>query len=434
MPNIILTPTVFSRGVAMNLGGYLHIARNMTHEYEKEFGNKAQKIGATFNVRKPQRFEGTENVAYTPEPVKNIFSTITVDKTFGIHFEWDIIEKTLKIEDAQNRYFKPAAIRIAHQHNAKAGEFIAKNTSNTIGTPGVTPGGVDVPTLLGNYLGAGDKLVEQGLPENEDMYCIISRAMSSAFVGRVSALFTPTELIGKQYKTGWVDPTGLGYRWYKDQGLWTHVAGTLLDTTNATAIDGPNQVAEDGNNSFQTLNLKGFDSSATVNLGDWFTIANVFSVHPQTKVSTGQLQQFKVMANATATAGGTGASTMTVSIFPAITPTGQYQNVDSVPADSAEVIFDEGAHTNHDVYASVSSRMGLLMHQNAHAFVSCKMEEPEPGMGVLAAQEQDDRTGTWISVTRSWDNLLRRQISRLDSLFGFGYLYREMACIILAAH
>jgi len=415
----------------MNLGGYLNIARNMSSEYTKEFGNKAQKIGATFNVRKPQRFEGTTNVTFTPEPLKNLYTPVTVDKTFGIHFEWGSIEKTLSIQDAQEKYFKPAALRIAHYINQQAAQYAFFNTFNTVGTPGVTPGAgsATVPELLAVYMGAGDKLVSQGLPENEPLTCIVSRKMSSVFVGRVSSLFTPTELIGGQYKKGWVDPTGLGYRWAKDQGLHVHTSGTFADSGNNTYVNGASQVADDGNNSTQSLIIDGMDASATIKRGDHLTIAGVYAVHPQYKTSTGELMQFKVLADVTAD----GSGNATLSIFPAITPTGQYQNVDAAPADNAVVLFNENAASNVDAYTSTVSRCGLLLHKNAFAFVSVPLEGPEAGMGAKVVQETDPSTGVKLRFSQAWDAINSREVTRLDTLFGFGSLYKELSCVILAA-
>lgn len=430
MPNIIVTPLVYTRGVLMNLGGYLNVARNMSSEYRSKFGSQAQKIGATFQVRKPQRFEGTVNIHYTPETLKNIYSTITVDKTFGIHFDWSSIEKTLSISDAQEKYFKPAAIRIAHKINADAADFAFFNCFNTIGTPGVVPGAgsATVPELLAVYLGAGDKLVEQGLPENEELNCIISRKMSSIFVGRVSSLFTPTEVIGGQYKKGWVDPSGLGYRWFKDQGLHVHTAGTLADTGNTSAIASITAGSE-GNNGYQTVGLDGLDSGATIKKGDHFTVAGRYSIHPQYKTSTGQLQQFKVMADATVAGDGT----VTLTVFPQMTHEGQYQNIDSAVAVDDIVLFNEGTSGNHDLYGGVVSRAGLLLHKNAFAFCSVPLEGPEKNMGAIVEQETDPDTGIVMRFTRSWDGVESREINRIDTLYGFGYLYRELCCAILSA-
>ncbi len=432
MSNIHMTEVAFTRGCLMNLGGYLNVARNMSKEYAGQFGNAARKIGDTFNVRKPQRFEGTRNNKYTPEDLKNIFSTIKIDKQFGIHFEWGSVEKTLSLQDAQERYFKPAALRIAHAINGDGAEYAFKNSWNTVGTPGVVPGSgsATVPELLDVYMKAGDKLIEQGLPEGEIMNCIISRRMSSVFVGRVSSLFTPTEVIGGQYKKGWIDPTGLGYRWFKDQSLWLHTSGTLADASNntVTANAAASNAGTDGNNGTQSLGLSGMDASATIKAGDWFTIANVYSIHPQTRQSTGQLQQFRVTQDATAAGGGT----VTVQIVPAITATGPYANVTVVPGASAAVKFDEAA-ADYDAYGSTTSRAGLLLHKNAFAFAAVPLEGPENGMGAKVVHEVDPNTGINIRLVRAFDADENREITRLDTLYGFGKLYGELCTTILSA-
>ena len=83
MANIHMTEVAFTRGTLMNLGGYLNVARNLSPDYSSKFGNQSRKIGDTFNVRKPQRFEGTRNAQYTPEDLKNIFTPIIWCKARG---------------------------------------------------------------------------------------------------------------------------------------------------------------------------------------------------------------------------------------------------------------------------------------------------------------------------------------------------------------
>jgi hypothetical protein len=49
-----------------------------------------------------------------------------------------------------------------------------------------------------------------------------------------------------------------------------------------------------------TITLDGFSSGTTVTVGDVFTMAGVYAVNPQTRLSTGSLQQFVVTAAQTA--------------------------------------------------------------------------------------------------------------------------------------
>lgn len=412
--NVLFTPQVFARMVLMNLGGYLAVCRNMTKEYSKEFGKAGAKIGDTISVNKPQRFVPTSNLLYQPQPLTNIKTTVTVNDVTGVHFEWDTVEQTLSLDDIQNRYAKPAAIALAHNVNARGAQFAAQNTFNAVGTPGATP------TLLDTYLLAGDKLVELGLPPEEDLTCIINRKMSSQFVIGQKALFNPAGSIGATIKEGEVGGNGpdalLGYNWVRDQTIYTQTSGALGGTPQ---ISGSNQTTAGGNNDTMNLALKGL-SSTVYNVGDRFTIVGIHSVHPQTRQSTGDLQQFVVLAPF-----APGGSTGSVLVAPGITPSGQYQNVDASPADGTALTLFSAAST--------PSPQGLLLHRNAYAFVSVPLSTPKSGQGVISSYaETDPETGINLAFVRFFDGVNRVEGNRFDMLDGFGVLYREMCCVIAA--
>lgn len=409
--NVLFTPQVFTRAVLMNLGGYLTVARNMSKEYSKEFGKNGAKIGDSINVNKPQRYQVTSGLAYQPQPLTNVKTTVTVDQVTGVHFEWDSIERTLSLDDIQERYAKPAAIAIAHDTNAKAAQYCAQNTFNAVGTPGTTP------TAIDTYLGAGDKLVELGLPPEEELHCIVNRKMSSQYVIGNKTVFNPAGQISEMIKRGEVVDETLGYIWHRDQTIYAQTIGAQGGTP---LINGAGQTTANGNNDTMTLNTRGWTASTNVlGVGDKFTVAGIYSVHPQTRQSTGDLQQFTVLA--TATSNGLGNAGILVA--PGITPTGQYQNVTASPADGTAITVFGAAGT--------VSPQGLLMHRNAYAFVSVPMSDPKSGKGVEEAyQETDDETMLTLSFIRFFDGTNRIHGNRFDTLYGFATLYREMACVI----
>jgi hypothetical protein len=411
--NVLFTPQVFARTVLMNLGGYLAVCRNMSKEYSKEFGKAGAKVGDAISVRKPQRYQATTGLLYQPQALSNVKTTVTVGDVTNVHFEWDSIEKTLSLDDIQENYAKPAAIAMAHKINADGAQFAAQNTFNAVGTPGSTP------TTIDTYLSAGDKIVELGLPPEEELVCIVNRKMSSQFVIGQKTYFNPAGSISSMVKKGQVDDT-LGYIWERDQTIYTQTTGPLGGTP---LVNGANQQADGGNNATMSLVTKGWTGSAASRLvvGDRFTLASVYSVHPQTRQSTGDLQQFVVTAAFSSDGSGNGS----VSIFPAITPSGQYQNVTASPADSAAItVF--GA-------ASTASPQGLLLHKNAFAFVSVPLSDPKSGKGVEEAyQEMDPETGITLSFIRFFDGVNRVHGNRFDCLTGFAKLYPEMACVIAA--
>jgi hypothetical protein len=419
MPNVLLTPTLLTRMTLMNLGGMLNVCRNMSKDYSKEFGKKSYKQGDKLQVRKPQRFEGTDNLTFTPEPLTNTQTTIRVDKVAGVHFEFDSVERTLSLEAIQERYAEPAALALASKINRRAAEYCALNTFNAVGTPGTTP------TSMLTYLSAGDKLVEQGLPEEAELACIVNRNMSSTYVNATNGLNNPAAMIGSQIKKGVVQDQ-LGYNWYRDQSIYRHQIGALGGTP---LVNGSGQTGTEGNNANQSLITDGWTASAATRLkaGDRFTLGvlgtatAVESVHPQTRQATGALQQFVVLEDGVSD----GSGNMTLSIFPSITPSGQYQNVSQAAADNCEI--------NPIGSASTVTRQGLLMHKNAFAFLSVPLEDPDEKGVEMVARETDSETGLTLSFIRAFDARTRTHITRFDTLYGFGRLYPEMACAIYAA-
>jgi len=407
--NVLLTPQILVRLILMNLGGYLAVARNMTKQYASEFAKPGAKVGDTVSVRKPQRFVPSVGLLYQPQALSNVKTTITVNDVTGVHYEWDSVEKTLSLQDANEMYGKPAAIAMAHNVNARAAQFAAQNTFNAVGTPGTTP------TLLDTYLSAGDKIVELGLPPEELLTCIVNRKMSSQFVVGQKTLFNPAGAIGGTIKDGGIAEgvdNLLGYKWVRDQTIYTQLGGAQGGTPQ---VSGAGQGTSNGNNDTMSLNVKNL-SSTVWNVGDRFTIAGIYSVHPQTRQSTGDLQQFVVLAPFSA------ASTGSVTIAPGITPSGQYQNVTASPADATAITL-LGA-------ASFSSPQGLLMHKNSYAFVSIPLDTPK-GPGVISSHEEEDpETGLRASFVSFFDGVHRVEGNRLDMLDGFGVLYREMCCVI----
>ena len=126
--------------------------------------------------------------------------------------------------------------------------------------------------------------------------------------------------------------------------------------------------------------------------GDVFTIAGVFRVHPETKQSTGVLQQFVINA-------GT-VTTTSFPISPAIVTSGALQNVSASPASGAAISFSGTVSTNYG--------LSLAYQKGAFAFASADMVMPR---GVdFAAREAFD--GVSMRIVRQYEHQ-RRQDSRV---------------------
>ncbi len=415
--NVVFTPKVYAKLVLFDLGGGLSVARNMSTQITPEFAKKEYKVGDTVQVRKPYRFAGGDGIGWDPEAITDQVTPISVKQVSHVHFLMDSVEKTLDLREAMKLYSRPTAMSLAARINSRAATFAANNALHSVGTPG-TP-----PASEATYLAAGDRIVETGLPDNEELSLIINRRMSTAFVSGVKSLYNPTGSISKQWKTG-VMQDSLGYNVLRDQTINVRTNGVFSGTP---LVNAGGQSADGGNNATMTLVTLGWTSTSLV-VGDRFTIGSassatvggVNSVHPQTRMSTGSQQVFTVTANISDAAGA-----MSPVIFPAITPTGQYQNVDSAPVANAII-------TMVGTTGLTNIQNGLLIHENAFAFVSVPMWNP-PANGVISAEvETDSETGLSISYLQYLDGDARQAKHRFDSLYDFGNLYRELACVIQA--
>ena len=150
--------------------------------------------------------------------------------------------------------------------------------------------------------------------------------------------------------------------------------------------------------------------AGAMNKGDVFTLANVFRVHPETKQSTGILQQFVVGADY---AGGPGA----VTIWPAIVLAGAAQNV-TIPVTSATAIIAFAGT------AGAATGTSLAYHKSAFAFATADMVMPR---GVdFAAREVFD--GVSMRIVRQDDINNDKFPCRLDVLYGFKTWRPQLAC------
>jgi hypothetical protein len=197
-----------------------------------------------------------------------------------------------------------------------------------------------------------------------------------------------------------------GFDWYMDQNCPTHTVGAWIGAPLVNGVQTGSSLITDGWTGSVTGLLK---------KGDIFTITGVYKVNPQSRQSTGSLMQFLVTQDVDSTSGNA-----TIPIYPAIIPGGQFQNVDSAPADNAPITV-LGA-------ASTVSPQGLAFHQDAFTLACADLPLPR---GVdMAARVSDKQLGLSIRMVRAYDISLDRFPCRLDVLVGWAALRPELACRI----
>jgi|GEM_PF-3482065 len=414
MANQLQTSKIILNEILMELATDLRVVRAMDTSYVSEFTKSAYAVGDTVQARRPQRFLYREGLEYKEQGIDNITVPITVSSAGGVDLGWDSIDPTLNDKGLKTKYVKPARMAISAAINQRAAAFIALNTANAAGTPGT------IPSTIATYLAAGDRIIEQGMPMNDDLNCIITRNMSSIYVGGQQQFFNPAAMIGKQSETGRIYANQLGYTFSQDQTLLRQMTGAYGGAPTVNAA----QSGAGAYTSGMPLVVQGALANATYVVGDRFTIGGgataVNSVHPQTRQDNGRLQEYVITAPAVAD----GFGAVTLQVFPSITPSGQYQNVSQAAANGATINMIGAASTIHT--------QALLFHEQAFAFVSVPMAMPDQKGVEVAIMETDDETGLSVSFIRQFIATERRWVNRFDVLFGFARLNAELASVIYA--
>jgi hypothetical protein len=163
-----------------------------------------------------------------------------------------------------------------------------------------------------------------------------------------------------------------------------------------------------------TLDITYTSGTKTIKQGDVFTIASVYSVNPQTRQSTGSLQQFVVTADQTLT-----STSATIAFSPAMyTATNALATVDAFPASSAVLTF---LGTGSTVYPQ-----NLVYHKNAITLATADLLLPQ---GVDMASRQV-HNGISMRIVRQYDINNDRMPCRVDVLYGYSTIRAPMACRI----
>ena len=412
MANQLLTRQEITRESLMVLENNLKILPNFYRDLDVEFGKKGGKIGDTIYVRKPPRAIGRDGQAYSPEGMTDTQAPVTINQQSGVDFEFSSAEKFLSLDEFKSRYLNPYGIALANKLDLRCGQTAQQNTANHVGTPGTTPGLSSSDAFL-IYAQAGQKIDEMGFPLTVDRRMIITPKMRVGWFDFAKAFFNPTDALSKQYKTGQVS-NALGYDWFVDQNIPVQTIGLLGGTpaVNGAGQTGTSLITNGWSNNINPL----------LNVGDVISIAGVFAVNPQSRLTTGSLQQFVIQA--LATSDGSGNSTLT--IYPALVPTGQFQNVSASPASGALINVYDTAAAGQSALSGLSTPQALLFEKQAFAFVSFPGDVPD---GVdMGYEERAPEVGVSLRFVRIFDGYRDVWVNRFDVYYGIAPLYAEGAC------
>lgn len=407
MANAFENPVMYTNECLRILQNNIVLGKKVSRKHQMEFGKDDMKIGDTLNIRRPARFTISSGASFSAQDYTETSIPLVINSQKHVDTSFTSADMTLKLQDFSDRVLKPKIIQIAQQIDID-GYVNAKNTvGNVTGTAGTSPNNVSFLTDIGK------KLDDFSVPRDSERYFAMDQTSNASMIGALSGFFNDQRLVGKQYENGvFVDGTNtVGLKIAMSQNVARHTVGALGGTP---LVNGASQGLTSGWANTTSLVTDGWTAAAATRLlaGDIITLANVYSVNPVTRQSTGELMEFVV----TADAASDGSGNLTAVISPAIISAGAFQNVTAAPADNAAISVIGTASTSYV--------RNIAWHPDAFELAVVRMQDLAMFGGWGAVRSQD---GFSLRVFRQAAISTDTVGNRVDALYGWATPYPEQA-------
>jgi len=398
MANSLLTISQITRKAAMTLHQKATFLRKMDRQYDDQFGKSGGKIGDTLRVRLPNEYTARSGLTYSAQDTAELKVDLPVSSVRGVDMQFTSLDLALNLDDFNSRFIEPAVSVLAAAVESDVYTNLYKKVYN------VYDG--DTTAFSFTALNNARQILTENLTPTSGRSVVLTPDHTTKFMTDTKGLFHSSDNIKDQYEEGMIGRT-LGFDVYESTILADHTTGTALKATTYT-VNG----AVTANGSASVVVATG---ATTFKAGDVFTVAGCFRVHPETKVSTGQLQKFVVAADY---AGGAGTLTFSPAIY---TTTGR-QNVVAAGMANGSAIVKVAAGASETINGSIA------FHKNAFTFVTADL--PMPNGTDMASSSTFD--GITVSLVRDFDIASRDFKTRLDILYGYAAIRPQLACRIHA--
>ncbi len=395
MANSILTPTQVTRKALQILHQKLNFIGSINRSYDDSFAKEGAKIGTDLKIRLPNQYSVTSGAVFTGQDTTESSVTLQVNNQKHVGLNFTSQDLTLSMDDFSDRVLDPAMSVLAANIESDVLSNVYKDVYNQVNNHGAS--------ATFNKLLQGGKILDDNLaPVNDRSICMNTQDRVD-LVDALKGLFNDQTALSKQYREGVMGRTA-GFDFMQNTMMPSHTRGaaTTAYTTDTRTSALPTTLPNTPVSSITVATGTGGGLK-----GDVFTIANVFRVHPETKASTGILQQFVVSADFSST---------TVTFQPAIILAGPAQNV-TIPTTSATAAISWAGTI------SVASGLSLAYQKNAFTFATADLYLPK-GLD-FAAREVFD--GISMRIIRDFDPINDKLVTRADVLYGFKTLRPQLA-------
>jgi hypothetical protein len=446
--NQLLTISQITNRALPVLANMCVLTDKFNRQYDKEFGQKGRKIGATCNVRLPPRYLGTFGPALNVEPSTENYVPVNILYQFHVDIQFNTINMLLDIDDFEERFIHPACVAVGNRIDSDGAYFAMQNTANRLGTPGTTP------TIFKTFSDARAILASEGMPKGLIPTSVLHPLASSSMADSLKGLYNPQAVISDFFETGMIAKKTAGADWFEDPNIANYTTGTLTGTpvlagvTTAAAGSG---LLTSGWAQTGVLNITGLtNTAAQCYVGDTIQIAGLYPVNPQNRGRYGNtLKQFVVLppggyaqmtgtaapggpnfAPATLAAGtfnattglytSSGTGTLSLTIGEVAIIGGQFQNC----AAGSAFTGTPAVTINGGAAAGTASTENLYFHRDAFALAFVDL--PLPRTAVEASRAFDEDLGLSIRVATQYTINNDAEPTRMDVAYGFSSLYRSL--------
>ena len=394
MANSFLTSTIIAKEALRQLENNLTQSKLCYRDWE----NKFAKDGDTLGIRKPVKFRASKQRVRVNSDITESNVNLTVATQAHVSFQWETKIMTDTIERVSERYIKPAMSALANTVDVDMFTLYSA-LANQVGTPGTAPNGFDP------YADAMRRLDEEAVPGDTRVAVMNPEAKAETLKGLKSLL--NDKIVSGTVTKGFIGSLA-NLDFHMAQNVKVHTTGHFTTGSTTPLVNGADQ-------SGATLITDGWASgTATLKLGDVFTLAGVYAVNPKTGQTTGSLRQFVVTADITST-----GAAIVIPISPSIVYEGAYQTVDVRPADNAAITMIGTEDTQYPI--------NMAFHKDCFTLAMRPLEIPTS----VSWGARESYEGLSVRAIKAYDITNDIEVLRFDILYGVLAQYPELGCRII---
>lgn len=395
------------------------ISPSFNTSYNKMFTGPMA-MGDTVRVPYPRQFlPGTQNnLGYEPQAIVDRATSVTIDQISKVHFEYDVIEKALRMNDYEGALrediIEPSTNTMQQDIEDRCALYGYQHTPNIVGILGTNPATFDA-----SFGASYERFVNLGAQAGKRR-AIISTGIQRAMTAAELALFQPADEITRAFKEGSLGRAQT-FDTFASPTLYAHTAGTWAGAVTVSVA--PAAPADLGTGI--TSIVVACTTGDTFKKGDVVNIAAMNEVNIMTRRAGGaaKLRELTIL---TATVGVASLATLTFTP-PLYGPGSPYQNVDALPLAAAALTLFPGTSSPN----GKSGKQSLMLGQDAFALVGVKLKIPPSGGDIKTAQRRDPTTGLAVAYVQQFDAKEMKYITRFDCAFGFGDFWNYVQAVRL---